>query len=189
MGLEELTLRLILFVILPLWVICGSLDYFCHKATKIEENSGVWESFHHSIMGVQVGIPIWLGIYCEINVLVMLISFACFIIHEWTAHNDVVVAVHDREVTPREQHIHSYLITIPFYVLSLAICRNWESFLKTITFQWQGELSLVFRDEPLGTNAYVAWYATLMLVVAVIPYTEELIRCVRYARKHPKPAA
>ena len=189
MELEELTLRLILFVILPLWVICGSLDYFCHRATKIEENSGVWESFHHSIMGVQVGVPIWLGIYCEINVLVLLICFACFIVHEWTAHNDVVVAVHAREVTPREQHIHSYLITIPFYVLSLTICRNWQTFLDTISFRWSGQLNFVLREEPLGTSTYVAWYAFLMLVVAVIPYTEELIRCVRYSWNNRSDAA
>lgn len=32
-------------------------------------------------------------------------------------------------------------------------------------------------------STYVWWYATLMLVVAVIPYTEELIRCWRYQRR------
>lgn len=181
--LEDLTLRLILFVILPLWVICGSLDYFCHRATKIEENSGIEESLHHALMGFQVGIPIWLGIYCEINVLVMLICFVCFVVHEWTAHHDVVVAGHSRKVTPWEQHVHSYLITIPFYMMTLIICRNWPVFVDTITLNWAGSLSLVLRPEPLGTNAYVRWYAFLMLIVAVIPYTEELIRCWRYAKR------
>ena len=89
----------------------------------------------------------------------------------------MVMADEVREVTIWEQHLHSYLATIPFYVLTLIACRNWDQFVRTITFQWSGDLQLTWRPEPLGTTTYVWWYATLMLVVAVIPYTEELIRC------------
>ena len=174
---DTLTLGLIQFVLLPMWVICGSLDYVCHRLTRIEETSGFRESVYHAVMGFQGGIPLWMGIFFEINVLVLLVSFVCFVTHEWTAHKDMVMADEVREVTIWEQHLHSYLATIPFYVLTLIACRNWDQFVRTITFQWSGDLQLTWRPEPLGTTTYVWWYATLMLVVAVIPYTEELIRC------------
>ena len=93
---ENLTLGLILYLLLPLWVIVGSLDYLCHRASHIERNDGLRESLMHMGMGVLVGIPIWLGIFCKINVLVMLVCFICFILHEIVAHNDVVWAASRR---------------------------------------------------------------------------------------------
>ena len=128
-------------------------------------------------MGRQAGIPLWMGIFFEINVLVLLVCFFCFVTHEWTAHNDMVLAGEVRDVTIWEQHLHSYLATIPFYLLTLVACRNWDQFIRTITLQWSGELHLTWRPEPLGTTSYVWWYATFMLSAAVIPYSELLIRC------------
>ena len=182
MSVETLTLGLILYVLLPMWVIAGSLDYWCHRKTKIEETSGFKESVFHALMGFLVGIPLWLGIFFHVNVLLLLICFVFFVAHEVVAHYDVVTALPTREVTVWEQHVHSYLSTLPFYVFTLVICRNWEAFLRTITLRWHGELYLSFRPEPVGTLRYVWWYATIMLIIAIIPYTEELIRCWR-ARK------
>ena len=183
-SVEALTLGLILYVILPLWVSAGSFDYFCHKRTKIEENAGIVESLVHAIMGFLVGLPLWLAIFHEINVLLLLVCFVCFVLHELVAHFDVRWADDKREIGVWEQHAHSYLLTIPFYMMTLFICRNWEVFVRTITFQWRGDLTLVARPEPVGSMRYVLWYATFMFVVAVIPYTEEVIRCWRYRRKH-----
>ena len=72
-------------------------------------------------------------------------------------------------------------------VLTLIACRNWDQFIRTITFQWSEDLQLAWRPEPLGTATYVWWYATLMLVVAVIPYTEELIRCWKFRNRCAPP--
>ncbi len=179
---EGLSLGLILYVLLPMWVVAGSLDYWCHRVTRIEENTGLSESVLHALMGALVGIPLWLGIFFEINVLVLLVCFIFFVVHEVVAHFDVVLAQPVRRISVWEQHVHSYLSTLPFYVLTLIICRNWSMFLRTITFQWADGLTLTPRLEPVGTMGYVWWYATLMLVIAIVPYTEELIRCWRVRR-------
>ena len=179
-SVEKLTLGLILYLLLPLWVLVGSLDYFCHRASRIERNSGLKESLMHMGMGVLVGIPIWLGIFCEINVLVLLVCFSCFVLHEIVAHNDVVWAEPRREITIWETHLHNYLGTIPFYVLALVVCRNWSAFISTITFDWSGKIYLQLRSEPLGSAKYVMTYAVFMIVVAILPYVEEVYRCWRY---------
>ena len=179
---EGLTLGLILYVLLPMWVVAGSLDYWCHRVTRIEENAGLAESVLHALMGFLVGIPLWLGIFFEINVLVVLLCFSFFVVHEVVAHYDVVLAQPARRISVWEQHVHAYLSTLPFYVLTLIICRNWSTFLRTITFLWADGLTLTLRLEPVGTMRYVWWYAALMLVIAIVPYTEELIRCWRVRR-------
>jgi len=183
---ENLTLGLILYLLLPLWVIVGSLDYLCHRASHIERNDGLRESLMHMGMGVLVGIPIWLGIFCKINVLVMLVCFICFILHEIVAHNDVVWAASRRKISIWETHLHNYLGTIPFYVLALVICRNWAAFINTITLKWSGEIYIQLRPEPLGSANYVMTYAAFMIVVAILPYVEEVHRCWKYQNSEGK---
>jgi hypothetical protein len=69
--------------------------------------------------------------------------------------------------------------------MTLIICRNWGVFMRTITFEWTGNLYLSMRQEPVGTMKYVWWYATLMLVIAIVPYTEEVFRCWRARLRQP----
>ena len=131
-----------------------------------------------------VGVPLWLGIFFEINVLVLLLCFTFFVLHELVAHQDVVWAGPRRRITVWEQHVHAYLLTIPFYLMTLIICRNWGAFTRTITFEWTGDLYLRMRPEPVGTMSYVWWYAVLMLFTAILPYTEEVWRCWRARLRH-----
>ena len=71
----DLVLSLILYVLLPLWGLAGFVDWCCHRASKIEETSGLKESFIHAIMGAQVGLPIVLGLVFEVNILILFIIF------------------------------------------------------------------------------------------------------------------
>src|SRR5688572_20667372 len=66
-------INLILYGLLPLWGIAGFIDWCCHRATKVESTSGLKESLVHSVMGIQLGIPILLCLLFEINVLVLFI--------------------------------------------------------------------------------------------------------------------
>ena len=179
---EEILHNMILFLFLPLWVLCGGMDYWCHRKTKIEENSGVKESLQHCLMGLQVGAPLFMVIYLEITVLVLLLCIVFFIWHEITAHRDLVYANDVRVISILEQHLHGYLATIPFFLLSVVFAYNWPTFIDLIQFNWAGGMSLAFRQDPVGPDNYMKWYASFMLIWAVIPYTEELIRCMRYAK-------
>jgi hypothetical protein len=177
---SQLVLYLILYVILPVWVIAGAWDWWCHKKTKIEQTSGLKESIIHSIMGVQVGLPILACLIYEVNVL----CFFVLITHEYVAHQDIVFATPRREISHWETHAHSYLSTVPFYLIGLIVVRRWETFVKMITFDWSGEMGLVLRAEPIGgTPYYLPYYLGFAFCVGVLPYVEENIRCWRYQRR------
>jgi len=134
-------------------------------------------------MGLQVGVPMFMIIYLEMTVLVLMLCLGFFIWHEITAHRDLVYAEGQRKITVWEQHLHGYLGTIPFFLLTLVIAYNWPIFLDLVQFKWAGSMSIGFRDDPVGPDNYMKWYASFMLIWAVVPYTEELIRCLRYAKK------
>ena len=68
------------------WGIAGFIDWCCHRATKVESTSGLKESLVHSLMGIQLGIPIVLCLMFEVNVLVLLVCIAMWITHEFAAH-------------------------------------------------------------------------------------------------------
>jgi hypothetical protein len=174
---HDLVLLLILYVILPLWGVTGFIDWVCHRATDIENTSGVKEALIHVLMGVQVAIPIVVGILFEMNVLVFLICLAALVAHEVVAHFDVKTTMHVREISIWEVHAHNYLSTIPFYLIALIGVRNPDTVIKTVTFDWAGEMALLLRSEPVGGGAYLPWYVGFMGVICLLPYTEEVFRC------------
>jgi uncharacterized membrane protein len=80
-DINHLLVNLILYGLLPLWGVTGFIDWCCHRATHVETTSGPKESLIHSLMGVQLGIPIVLCLMFRINVLVLLICIAMWVLH------------------------------------------------------------------------------------------------------------
>ena len=72
---NQLLLDLILYGLLPLWGICGFIDWCCHRATQVERTSGIKESLIHSSWESSWGYPITVCLLFEVNVLVLLISY------------------------------------------------------------------------------------------------------------------
>jgi hypothetical protein len=44
----ELTRNILMYFILPLWLVAGFADYLCHRASNIATTSGAKESYHSS---------------------------------------------------------------------------------------------------------------------------------------------
>jgi hypothetical protein len=182
MTADELVLGLILYGLLPLWAIAGFVDYLCHRASDIEHTSGARESVVHIVLGFQVGVPVLLALLFEINVLVTLICFALLVAHALVAHYDVVYASPRRHISVWEVHAHCYLLTIPFFTFALVAVLNWDAFQSTIGLRWTGELSLVLRSKPIGPARYVFYYFGVVFLLGLLPYTEELRRCLKAQR-------
>lgn len=180
-----LLFNFVMFVCLPLWLIMGFIDWYCHKKSKIEETSGWQESVYHAIMGVQVGIPIFLGLYFEINVLQFIIMFMVLIFHEVVAHMDVHYALHKREISILETHVHSFLECLPFVIVALIVFINWSAFVDFISFNWAGNMSLIFKKRPLDSG-YITGYFFTLIILDVIPFIEEFIRCYRFQKSKRK---
>lgn len=181
MATDDLLVNLILYAILPLWGISGFIDWCCHRATDIEHTTGLRESLVHSLMGIQMGIPIVLGLLFEINVLILLICLAAWAAHEVAAHWDVHYSAPRRRISIWESHVHNYLATIPLYLLMLIVVLNWADMIKLVTLDWAGEFTFRPLNIPHGGSGYLTGYLTFMTVLCVFPYAEENLRCVRVA--------
>jgi hypothetical protein len=175
---------MLMYFVLPLWLAAGFADYLCHRAAHIERTSGWRESVLHLVQFVEMGIPVLAALFLEINAGVILLMIVCLLLHEATAIWDLRYASSRREITPTEQHVHSFLEMLPLMGLLLVIALYWDQFVALFglaPFRWE----LALKPEPLP------WlYVTIALGAAVLfellPYVEELVRGLRH-RAHSEP--
>ncbi|SEA07195.1 diguanylate cyclase [Alkalimonas amylolytica] len=179
MQTSDLLIQLMLYVFLPLWGVAGFIDWCCHRATHIEHTSGVKESLVHSLMGIQMAIPILLCLLFQVNVLIMLICLLAWLAHELVAHYDVHYAAPRRHISIWEMHAHNYLATLPLFMLLLIIVINFPVFIQLVTLDWQGQFQFQRMPYAHGGDSYLLYYLGFMLLVCVLPYLEENVRCVR----------
>jgi hypothetical protein len=164
-----------LFVVLPAWLGPGLLDWWCHRATHIEEptNGGTTESLVHSAMFAQAGLPLLLAAAFEMNPLIITLMAGAAVSHEVTAMLDVRLALKSRrQVSQWEQHVHSFLEVMPFWIVPLMVLLN-----APMTDGW----SLTRRASVLSKRDLVIM-AGGVTMAGILPYAEELRRCVREAR-------
>ena len=172
----------LLYVLLPLWLVPGFGDYLYHRRSKIERTSGTHESLLHSLQMTTIGIPVLLALLAEINALLLAVMAAALVAHESLTIWDVDYAAKLREVTPGEQHCHSFLEVLPFSALSVAICLHPAQALALIG---RGDESPRFGLEPKKKPLQPGYIAAILAAVTgciALPYAEELLRCFRVDR-------
>jgi hypothetical protein len=151
-----------------------------HRRTRIDRTSGLGESAIHALMMAEISVPLMLTLLCEVNPLLLGISTAAAGVHEATAIWDVRAAVDGgREVRPAEQHIHSFLESLPFMAVSALLCLHWDQ----VADAWQGKAGpaawrLRLRRKRLPAGYLAAVLAGVTSLIAA-PYAEELWRCAR----------
>ena len=179
---ESASTRYVLFVLVPLWIVPGVLDWYWHKQTDIENTSGLKESLIHSLMMGEVGVPILLGLLFEINPLALTFMAAALAAHSATAIWDVSLAVHHREVTPREQHTHSFLEVLPFMGMAFAATLHGDATRRLLTGKTRsGDWNLKVK-RPRLPIPYLAGVAGLIALGVLLPYANEAVRCWRRLR-------
>ncbi len=168
--------RVLFGVLLPLWALPGLVDWWFHRRSDIQEpkNGGVRESLLHLVMLGEGAPSLGLALLAEINPLVLTLMSGGAILHEATVTWDLAVASRsDRQVTPGEQQVHSFLETIPFLLVLL-------SGLHMKRLPAGARWALRSKAQPLPRR-YVAGMVLLGTLLGVLPHTEELIRCLRTA--------
>lgn len=181
-GVEQTARNYLLYVILPLWMGSGLVDWYFHRKTKIEKTAGAHESMLHLLMMAEAGTPVMLGLFLDMNALVLLLMIAGFFIHEVTGYWDVSYAEERRDVTPGEQHTHSFLDLGPFMTVSFMACLYWEQFFALLGIGNQRpRFELRPRRNPLSRN-HVIGILTATALTVVLPYGEEFWRCYRTDR-------
>jgi hypothetical protein len=170
---------MLMFFILPVWLIGGLADYLCHRHSHIETTSGWKESASHILQLTEMGIPILALMFFEVNALIIALMLVCLILHEATAWWDVSYAHSTREITPTEQHVHSFLERLPLMGFLIVIVLYWGQFLALFGLGSEAaRFDLAWKRQPLP-GWYIAGVLIAVVLIAWIPYGEEFLRCWR----------
>jgi hypothetical protein len=179
----DVAVNVLMYFILPLWLVAGFADYLCHRATHIETTSGAKESLLHLLQFAEMGVPILAAMFLEINALIILVMIICFLLHEATALWDVSYASGLREITPIEQHVHSFLEMLPLMGLAFVVVLHWPQFLALFGLGTEpASFAVRLKEHPLPV-AYVVTVLAAVLLFELLPYLEELVRGMRAARR------
>ena len=164
---------ILLYFILPIWLLAGCADWLCHRAAHIATTTGAKESILHLLMFAEIGLPLLAAIFLQINAGIIAFMIVAFFIHEATALWDVSYAVTARDVTPVEQHVHSFLEIIPLMAILFVISLHWGQFQSLFGFGPEiARFNLTWKEESLPAS-YVFSIMTVILLFELIPYIEE----------------
>jgi len=173
---------ILVYVVLPLWVIAGFLDYLCHRASD-RSGGGVLprESLLHWLMVGEAAVPLLLAVFFEINALVIATMLVALIAHEIAGYYDLKLAMATRQVTVFEHQVHSALEILPFTAILLVMARHWT---QTCALFGSGPEHAEF---DLNWKPPVSWSslippALFFFAFIIGPYAEELTREVRRKR-------
>lgn len=100
-----------------------------------------------------------------------------------TALWDVDYASRRRYVSPFEQHVHSFMEVLPLMALSFITVMYWNQFAALFGF---GPETARFELHPKTNPISSVYLVALLLCLAcfsMLPYAEELWRCLRSARR------
>ena len=176
--------RFLLFILMPVWTATGLLDWLCHKRTDIEHTAGMRESLIHALMFTEIGVPIILGMFCEINAGLLSAMAAAVAAHSATAYWDVAYATDTRLLKQDEQHVHSFTEVLPITALSMTACLHYDqvrALLGRGPEEPDWKLRLKTRRLPFP---YLGGIAALISGCILLPYANEIWRCWR-ARNEP----
>jgi len=171
----------LLYLLLPLWIAAGVVDWWCHRREHIERTTGATEAALHLLLLAEVGVPVLFALFFEVNALVLLIAFVAFLAHEATTIWDLTYAVRRRPIPAIEQYAHGLLHVLPVMALSCLVFLHWPQFLGLLGMGDAPDFSLTLKRDPLPTGYVVALLAAIV-VLQVLPFTEEFLRGLRGAR-------
>lgn len=181
MPLQEFISALLLYFVLPLWVLAGFADYLCHRTADIEHTSGVTETLLHWILLGEIGLPLMAAVVFKINALLIGFMIFCLIAHQITTHFDLRLATRTRGVSPIEQQIHSLLEVLPLTALLLIAILHSSQALALFGLGAESlDLSLKFK--PLPPWQCISIAGLTLVIFGVVPYAEEFWRDIAAAQ-------
>ena len=177
MAVDILLQHFLMYVVVPVWLLAGLGDWYCHRASRIEQTSGVFESVLHLVQFGLVGVPLLAVLFLEVNAVVLLAMLCGLLLHQAVAIWDVRYANDTRHVAPAEQHSHGVLEMAPAIATAAVVILHWPQFRPLV-----GVGAADFALEPKH-DALPAWYLTAVLVgvalCGLLPYGEELLRTIK----------
>lgn len=172
----------LVWVILPIWVLSGFADYLCHRAERMERSTGARESLFHWAMLGEAAAALAAVTWLRVDAAVFAFAIACLVAHEITSHFDARYARATREISVTELQIHALLEVIPLTALLLLAILHWQQAEALVGLgpahaDWQ----IALKAAP--SLVAVGLAAAAFLLFCVLPYAEELWRGLRAGKQ------
>jgi len=154
---EGLVWALIGYVLFPIWLLAGVLDYWLHQRTNIAATAGPRESRLHLAQTLQVGVPVLIVLFLELNLLTLAMLVAAAVAHTITSYWDIRYASQRRTILPLEQVVHAFMLTLPIFVPALLLVMRWQV-VEAPTVPpgaGTGAWALRWRDPPWDSDVIV----------------------------------
>lgn len=130
-------------------------------------------------MMAEVGLPLTMVLLCEVNPLVLSTIAASIAAHEATALWDVSTAEGSgRAVTTFEQHVHSFLESMPIMAASALGCLRWRQVRDLLEGARSRDAWRLRWKQNRLPGGYLAAVGAGVVAAIAVPYGEELYRCV-----------
>jgi hypothetical protein len=186
---RQLLLILLLDVLLPLWLLAGVGDWWCHRREHIEHTAGPREAALHLAMIAELGLGAVAVTLLRVNAAVLTLLFAVCVAHELTTWIDLHYAESRRRIPVPEQWVHSLQVVLPWVALGGIAALHADQALALFgrgpaVADW----SWSWRD-PLPPPTTIALGALAGLLFVVLPFAEEFVRCRRVARRRERGGA
>ncbi|MGN6512954.1 MAG: hypothetical protein ACTHKZ_05185 [Lysobacteraceae bacterium] len=182
MDLHGLLWGLLGAVVFPAWLLSGCADYLCHARTDIAHTSGRHESALHLLQTAEIGVPLLVFLFFEVDALVLAILLAGVVAHTATSWADLRWATPRRAITPGEQYVHSFLNVLPWSALALVVVLHWREAAALLDPATAADWTLRLRDPPFPPALLAAVLASSLLL-GVLPGLWEYARTAAAARQ------
>lgn len=167
--IAELLRGLLMYAILPLWVLAGFLDWQQHRSSRIESTTGITESVFHWVLFAEGGCALFCALVLPFQPMLVALAFTLLAAHELTTWLELKVVVGGRFISPAEQMLHSFLEILPWCaIVTVYLLRTTEIGLPAVA-----------AYSEILTPTYLALLFLFIVVMNVLPLTEETLRCLR----------
>jgi hypothetical protein len=176
---------ILLYLVMPAWLLAGVADWACHRRTGLEHTTGLKESLLHLLMIAEVGLGVLAVLFLEINSAVLLLLVALLAAHALTSHWDLHHASGKRFVGAFEQTMHAYLEALPLVAFALLAASYWPQFIAIFdTSASVPDWRWAWKSDPLPTSVIMVLLAASAFF-GFAPYAEELYRSLKARRTAP----
>jgi hypothetical protein len=168
----------LMYGLVPMLIIAGLADWWCHKRSGIELSSGVPESIFHLVMCLQSGLITCAVIFLEVNAFLLVLVLVVFLAHELTTWIELRLVWQVRPISPAEQMVHSFQEILPFAAFLLLATEYGHRIFDFPQLE-SAEWHLQFKAASLSPG-YLITVLLAVVLLNLLPLAEELYRCWRY---------
>ncbi|HSI52332.1 MAG TPA: diguanylate cyclase [Ramlibacter sp.] len=186
--MQEPARLILMYLVFPLWVAAGFIDWACHRRTHIELTSGLKENLMHWLLFAEIGVGMLAVVLLELNAAVLALVAVVFVLHELTVYWDLHYTTPKRRVGPFEQMVHSFLELLPLLSLALLAAMAWPQALAMVGLgDVAADWSLGPKRDPLPVS-YLVGAFVLASVCNGLPLLQETWACLQARARARTPA-